>query len=129
MAETDKSGKNKISRDSDKYKVILKLINKILTNIDKKEIDDLTKFMNIDREDIIKDINKQSLIDMESELFPLFNKKDSGYYRITGNGFVLNCLRGLLKETGYELLYAQKERSEIINGRSFRRKHFFYSIN
>ena len=129
MDNKEKVQKNKVDKDSDKYKVILKLINKILINIGKDEIDDLTKFNNIDREDIIKDINKKILTDMESELFPLFNKKNSGYYRKIGNSYVLNCLRGLLKEMDYEFTYEQKERSETINGKSFRRKHFFYSIN
>ncbi|ARF12339.1 hypothetical protein Klosneuvirus_5_9 [Klosneuvirus KNV1] len=35
---------NTIDKDSEKYIVILKLINKILTNINKEHIDDLLKF-------------------------------------------------------------------------------------
>jgi hypothetical protein len=117
----------KDERTTDKYKVALKLINKILTNIDKDNIDDLTKFVNIDREDIIKNINKESLISMESELFPLFNKKNSGYYRKT-NSFVLNCLRGLMKEIGYGLYKSQKGVMETIEGKSYERTHMIYSI-
>jgi len=116
------------SHNDEKYKVILKLINKILVNINKEEIDDLTKFVNINREDIVKDINKQSLIEMESELFPLFNKMNSGYYRKDSVAFVLSCLRRLLKEIGYIFDFKQKDKSEIIDGKSFRRKHNFYSI-
>ena len=117
----------KEDRDSEKYKVALKLINLILVNLGNTEIKDLTEFVNVDREDIIKDINKQSLIGMEGELFPLFNKKDSGYYRKTG-GFVLNCLRGLMKEIGYALTKIKKSKSEQINGKSYERKHYLYSI-
>lgn len=118
----------KVSKDSDKYKIALKLINHILTNIGKDEVDDLTKFKDIDREDIIKEVNKESLVAMEGELFPLFNKNKVGYYRVGGNSYVLNCLRGLVKDIGYEMNYKQKDKSEIMNGKSFRRKHFFYYI-
>jgi hypothetical protein len=120
-------GIKKADTDSEKYKVALKLINLILVNLGKDLIDDLTKFVNIDREDIIKDINKQSLIGMEKELFPLFNKKSVGYYRKT-DALVLNCLRGMMKEIGFELYYEEKEKSEYVNERSLRRKHLFYFI-
>jgi hypothetical protein len=119
----------KATNDSDKYKIVLKLVNKILINIGKEEVDDLTKFVDIDREDIIKEVNKNALVGMEGELFPLFNKNKVGYYRTAGNSYVLNCLRGLLKDIGYEMNYKQKDKSEIMNGKSFRRKHFFYFIN
>ena len=81
-------------KDSNKYKIALQLINKILVNIGKEEIDDLTKFVNIDRDDIIKEVNKTSLEEMDKEIFVLFNKKKCGYYRKT-NTLVLNSLRGI----------------------------------
>lgn len=116
-----------IDKDSDKYKVLLKLVNKILTNLNKAEVDDLTKFIHINREDIIKDINKDSLVAMENELFPLFDKRKSGYYRKT-DGLVINCLRGLLKEAGYEFRPYRKEKSVRINDKSYKQAYFVYSI-
>ena len=59
MSELEKDGK--ITKDSEKYKVALKLVNKILVNLGKDEITDLTDFKDIDREDIIKDVNKKAL--------------------------------------------------------------------
>lgn len=118
---------NKADKDSEKYKVALKLINKILVNLGNPEVDDLTKFINIDREDIIKEVNQKSLTDMEDELFPLFNKKNSGYYRKT-DALVLNCLRGFMKEIGYDMVKKKKEKSETINGKSYKRSHYLYSI-
>ena len=115
----------KVDKNDDKYKVALKFINKILVNIGKEEVDELTKFVNISREDIIKDDNKKSLDDMEKEIFALYNKKKCGYYRKTDN-IVLNCLRGLMKEIGYELCYKYKEIFERINDKSFSRRHLFY---
>ncbi|ARF12661.1 leucine-rich repeat protein, partial [Klosneuvirus KNV1] len=93
----------------------------------KPTIIDLCDFKDIDREDIIKDVNKTALDDMAEELFSHFNKKKSGYYRKT-DAIVLNCLRGIMKEIGHELVKVQRERSEEINGKSFRRSHMIYHI-
>ncbi len=117
----------KIDKTSDKYKVALKLVNKILKNIGKDEIDDLTKFVDIDREDIIKEVNKKALDDMEKEIFALYDKKKCGYYRKT-DALVLNCLRGMMKEAGFEFNYEQKDRHEEINGKSFRKTFLLYAI-
>lgn len=117
----------KESSDSDKYKVALKLVNKILVNIGKEEIDDLIKFSGIDREDIIKEVNKKSLMEMEGELVELFTKKKLGLYRKT-DGIVLNCLRGLMKEIGYQLVKEQKGKMVIIDGKSYEKTCMIYSI-
>ena len=119
--------KQKEPVDSEKYKVTLKLINKILQNIGKEQVDKLEDFKEIDREDIIKENNKTSLTDMESELFPLFNKKKVGYYRKT-DALVLNCLRGMMKELNYDFTKTKKDISETINGKSYKRTHYLYSI-
>lgn len=128
MTKSDKKVKEKVDPDSDKYKVVLKFVNRILVNLEKDEIDELTKFVNIDREDIIKEENKKVLIEMEKDLFKHFNKDKCGFYRKTANGWVLNVLRGMVKEMGYELRAIQKEKNEYINGRSYKRTHQFYSI-
>ena len=119
---------NTITKDSEKYKVLLKLVNKILNNIGKESVDDLIKFIDIDREDIIKDANTKSLNEMENEIFKHYNKKKSGYYRKT-DAIVLNCLRGLVKEAGYNLIKKQKGINTQINGKSYERTHMIYSIN
>ena len=117
----------KLEKDSDKYKVALKLINKILKNMGKEEVDDITKFNDIDREDIIKEVNKKALDAMNNELFKYFNKKDCGYYRKT-DAIVLNCLRGMMKEAGYELVKKQKGVCKEIDGKKYERTHMIYSI-
>ena len=131
MSTNDNNNNNvKVSKDSDKYKVALKLINKILVNIGKQEIDDLVNFVNIDREDIIKECNKIALVSMENELFTVakFDKKACGYYRKNGNAYVLNLLRGLMKEMGYEMTYIKKEKNEQVGNKSYKRSHYLYSI-
>ena len=114
-------------KTSEKYIVALKLVNNILVNIGKSQIDDLTDFKHIVREDIIKEENKIVLQNMENELFPLFNKAKVGYYRKT-NALVLNCLRGMMKEMGYKLVKIQRELNEEINGKKYKRAHMIYYI-
>ncbi|MCJ7637060.1 MAG: hypothetical protein MUO21_06175 [Nitrososphaeraceae archaeon] len=110
-----------------KKELMLKLLNKILVNIGKEKIKDIAEFIDIERDEIIKDKNVKSLNSMQDELFKLFNKKKSGFYRKTDN-IVLNCLRGLLKELDYDFIRKCKEKSKYINGKSYRRKHVYYSI-
>ena len=113
--------------DSPKYKLALKFVNKILVNIGKDEVDDLTKFVNIDREDIIKEVNRKSLEEMEGELLKLFDKKKLGLYRRTDT-IALNCLRGMMKEIGYKLIKEQKDITSTIDGQNYRKTHMIYHI-
>ena len=117
----------RLDKDHDKYKIALKLINSILVNLGKDEIDDLTKFVDIDREDIIKEVNKESLKAMEKEILAVYSKKGCGFYRDTDT-LALNCLRGMMKEIGYTLTNVEKGISEPINGKQYRRFHMIYSI-
>ena len=126
MSELEKD--SKVTKDSDKYKVALKLVNKILINLGKDEIDDLTNFKDIDREDIIKDVNKQALDGLAKEIFKHYDKKKCGYYRKT-DALVLNVLRGMMKDAGFEMTKKQKGVMTKINDKSFERTHMFYSIN
>lgn len=115
----------KVGKDHIKYIVLLKLLNTILANIGRDPIDDITKFVDVDRADIIK--QDKVLEDMEAELFPLYSKRDCGYTRKTKN-LVLNVLRGMMKETGYTLEYVRKDIPIIINGESYRKGHLLYKI-
>lgn len=118
---------NMIDKNSDKYKVLLKLVNNILSNIGKEKIVEVTEFQNIDRDDIIKEVNITTFRAIEKELFEYYDKYKCGYYK-KSNAYVLNCLRGLVKELGYKLIYTRKELGQIIDGKSLRRTHTFYSI-
>ena len=111
------SDKTILDKKSDKYKMALKLINKILTNISKDEIDDLTKFVNIDREEIIKDVNKKSFEEMEDELFKYFDKVKSGWYRRkTTKNYILTFLRYMCNDIHLSLTYYElkKQNNKIV---------------
>ncbi len=116
-----------VDKESAKYKAALKLTNKILTNIGKPEIDDLRQFVDIDRLDIIKDVNRTSLKEMEREYFKHFSKDRCGYYKKT-SAVVLNCLRGMARELGLNCCLEKKDIHKVIDGLNFRRTYSLYSI-
>ena len=49
---------------------------------------------------------------MQNEIFPLYNKIGCGFYRRT-DGWVHNCLRGMLKEIGYTFSF--KKNGNLMN--------------
>jgi len=117
-----------VDKSSLKYKVLLKYVNAILLNVTgKSQITDLTNFKDIDREDIIKEINKKVLIDMEQDLFKHYDKIRCGFYRKT-KGMPLNCLRCMCKELGLLLTFTKKDVCEKVNDKHYRRTKYFYRI-
>ena len=112
-----------IDKTTDKYKIALKLVNKILENLDKDPIDSLTDFKNIDRLDMIKEINNVSFDAISKELFEYFDKTKCGYYRKKDNR-VFNCIRGMCKEL--ELNFLSKKKT--IQKDTINKTHYFYSI-
>lgn len=117
----------KVDKNSEKYIVALKFVNKILVNIGKEEIDDLIKFQDIDRDEIIKDVNKKTLQEMENEIFKYYDKNKCNYYRKT-NSLVLNCLRGMIKQLGLSMTNVKKDITIIHDGLKYRKTHMMYTI-
>lgn len=114
---------SKIDKTTDKYKVFLKFVSAIVN----KKLNDITEFIEVDREDIIKEENKNKLIKMEKELFEHFNKDKSGYYRKT-DSLVLNCLRGMCKELGVNLIMIKKNKYDTFNNKVYKRSGYYYTI-
>jgi hypothetical protein len=113
---------------SDKYIFALKFINKLLENMNKNQIDDITHFKEIDREDIILPINIQTLSEMTDEITEYFDKLKCGLYNASSKSVVLNCLRGMMKQMGYELYHKRRDITININGVNYRKTRLFYSI-
>lgn len=116
-----------VDKNSDEYKVALKFTNKILENLGKPGIDDLTKFKDIDRDEIIKDVNKKTLQEMEGEIFKHYDKNKCNYYRKT-NALVLNCLRAMVKQLGLSITNVKKDITIIHDGLKYRKTHMMYTI-
>ena len=116
---------DKIDKNSDKYKIALKFVNKILENLKMSPIDDLTKFKNINRDDIIMDINKQTFTSMEKEIYKYFDKSKCGWYnRKYIENYILTFMRKMCAEFGYEFKWAQKNTQ--VN--SINTTHILYTI-
>lgn len=95
----------KIDRTTSKYKLLLEYINKILKNMNKDLIDDVTDFKRIDRMDICTETNRLMLVDMKAELFKIFKKVKYNYYNSNGKTTQpLNVLRGMCKELNIDLV-------------------------
>lgn len=113
---------------SNKDKIILQFMNKIMKNIGKPEINNITDFKNIDRIDIINGNNTKTLEDMENEMWKHFNKSKCGGYNYSDNR-VLNILRGLLRENGMKLTFKKKDITDTDGpNKGYRRTHYFYSV-
>lgn len=115
--------KSNIDKTTAKYKILLRYVNGILKNINVNTINDLTEFKNIDRLDIIKKENIDLLDSLAPSLFKQFNKDKCGYYRKTKN-IALNCLRGMCKEIGLQLV--KKQFTKSVKSKNI--THLSYSI-
>lgn len=110
-----------------KYTTLLKFINKILKKNNKEEIDDLTKFVNIDRDIIIKE--GQVLVDMKDDIFKHFDKKICGWFkRNTVRYYILSFLRYACNDINYKFTLNQKDMTEEIGDKKYRRTHMLYTI-
>jgi len=108
-----------------KIKLALKLVNGILRNIKKQDINNLNEFVNIKRNDILNDENKKLLDEMSMELFEVFSKKP--YYRKT-KAIVLNCLRSIISETGYKLTRETITENGLMDNHPVRGAYQYYTI-
>ena len=122
--------KLKAQNNDPRYIVLLKFINIILTNLGKTNINDLLQFKDVDREDIIKQINKDSLVSMYNELFEYFSKLTCKYYRRDKiDNYILTFLRSTCSEIGFNFINKKKSISiSDNNGVKMARSHYLYCI-
>ena len=118
---------NIIDKTSSKYIIALKFVNNILKNLDKSEINDLTDFKDIDREDIIKTENKELVETMQSELFKKgnFDKGKCGFYRRSQvKTYILTLLRYICLDLGFKFTYTEKR----IQKNTIAKSYYHYNI-
>jgi hypothetical protein len=114
----------KIDTTTEKYKVLLKFINKILANLKCNLIKNLREFKNIDRLEIIKKENVESFTLMATDLYLHFNKDTCGYYKKDSPNIVILAVRGMCKELG--LLFSSEKKNIQVN--TIQKTHMMYSI-
>jgi hypothetical protein len=110
-------------KNSDKYKITLKLINIILVNLGKDETEDFTDFKNIDRVDILKDDHKEQFDEISEEIYKLFTKIKCGYYKKKDN-IIYNSLKYMCKDLGYKL----QSKNKSIQKNKINNTYILYSI-
>jgi hypothetical protein len=119
---------NRITDKNDpKYVIALRFLNHILTNNNKPMIQDILDFKNITRQEILKQENLDKLNEMENEIYKHFDKMKCGYYRKSDN-YVINFLRGMIKQLGYKIIREEKDKHVNINGENYRKKFVYYHI-
>lgn len=125
----DKSAENYKEVYIKKYTIAFKVVNKMLENMEKRPIDDLTKFSMIDRKDIIKPENKKIIEDMEKEIFDVFDKRKCGWYRKDSiNTYSLTFLKSICNDIGLNFVRKEKEVYREVDGERLRGSRTFYSI-
>lgn len=115
-----------IDKTTKKYKVLLKLVNRLLLAMKKDEIEDLLEFQLIDRKEIVS-CDKNIIKKLEPKLFKAF-KKGHCFYRKQAPSYNLNILKYLIKEIGMKMLRKQKNIHTSENNKLYVKTHAYYSI-
>lgn len=120
-----------IDSNDEKYKTIVIFLNGILKNIKCSQINTPEEFINIDREEIIKHVNHEYLLSMETELFKKGAfKKTSVIWsrRKVAKNYILSFLRNACEQIGFTITYVYKDKYERINNKTYKRNSSYYSI-
>ena len=88
--------------------ITLKFVNKIRSNAGLDSIKDLHEF-EMNKNNIITEQNELVVTEMENEIFGPFNKKKCRY-NIKNNQHIINLLKGMLNEIGYDLVKKSKDK-------------------
>ncbi|AYV76509.1 MAG: hypothetical protein Terrestrivirus8_2 [Terrestrivirus sp.] len=87
-----------------KYTTLLKLLNAILTNINKDPITDVLGFKNINRDDLVSDLNEKICESMMDEIMQHFNKSTLKYNQKSRiKSYLLSVIRTMCDELYLEL--------------------------
>jgi len=118
-ARIDKRNKDNINKinahkntNTVQYKLLIKLLNIVLTNMKLKKIKVASEFTNINRINII-DPNIRPLFDtMSKKIFENFDKLKCGYYNLKSPSAVLNCIRGMCKTLNITIEWRKTKKQE-----------------
>ena len=118
-----------VDKTTEKYKIALIFVNKILIGLGKNNIDDLTEFKDINRELIITPNITKIFTDFQPELFNYFDKVKCGWYkRNTTKNYILTFLRCMCDDLELNFEYKQKDITVYKDGKGYRITNYFYYI-
>lgn len=99
-----------IDKNSDEYKAILKYTNVILTNANKENIDDLLQFQLFPRIELLKQHNRDALLNgLAAEIFASgkFDKYKCSYYKKHVKNWHFCVFKSVIKQLGLKLKSTQ----------------------
>lgn len=125
--KTDK----KVDKTDEKYKLILEFLNSILVKIGKEQIDDITKFQKIKREDLLKPECKLILNQYLEKLVAIFGKNKICYrMKDQIDTYILTVIRNIISESGYNFESKSTTKNNTISNRNYKQDYYlYYSIN
>ena len=118
--------KNKaIEKVQQKYNILLKFINKLLENMNKNNIDIITDFKEISREELIIEDNNRIFNDMKEEIMTSFNKYKLKYTQEdTIKTYIITIIKLMCEEL--ELRFTTIYKTKRINKKKI--TETYYSI-
>ena len=120
-----------IDKTDDKYKLVLEFLNALLVVIGKPQIDDITKFQNIKREDLLKQECTQVLNNYLDRLVKEFGKSTLLYSkRHKIDTYLLTIIKSIVLNWGYQFKSYQKHTSKQISDNLYDRNYWMvYTIS
>lgn len=110
----------KIDKNSEKYKVTLEFLNAILKILGNNEINDITDFKDIRRDDLLKPECKKILDDYLEKIIEQFGKKKLCYsMRYNIETYILTIIRNIVTLCGYNFISGKKIKNVIIENNKY----------
>lgn len=86
-----------------KYNVLLKLLNRILVNIGRQEINDIIEFKNVDRKDLLKEENNKIIEEMEEEIHKYYCKYNLKYgHKSQIKHYILTLIKAMCEDIYFQ---------------------------
>jgi hypothetical protein len=101
---------DKVSNDDERYVLTLQILNAVLAKLNKPKINNITEFKNMDKEDLLKSECKNIICSHYQIILDLFKKYGvTEFFQLKGNIYVINFVRFLAINCGYNFVSMQKE--------------------
>jgi len=95
---------NQNLRKKKKEQLLLKLLNGVLVNLGKPEVDEITKFADVTREDLGNDSHMTTFKDIEQEIYYTFESITPRDFQYGVKVPILTVIKKLTKDLGYKLI-------------------------
>lgn len=114
----------KLDKNNEKYVVFLEFLNELLIALNKEKIDDILKFKNIDRDDLLKPECDIILQNNLIKLTRLFEKSKLRYWqRKKIKNYIITIIKTIAKMCGYSFKSRQKQLLNKIDKNNFQTRY------